>query len=388
MKNINRAFLFLGIPVLLIQGCGSRETKKEASMNDSSKMSIVKENWGKVDNKGVFLYTLKNKIGIVVKITNYGGIITSILVPDAKGEMGDIVLGYDSLKGYLAATPYFGAIVGRYANRIAKGTFKLEKKVYKLATNNGNNSLHGGLKGFDKVVWDVKEINDSSGVGLILTYKSPDGEEGYPGNLNIKVTYMLNNADELKTTIEAQTDKPTPVNLCNHTYFNLNEAKTNILGHRLMINASRYTVVNDELIPTGELRPVIGTPMDFNDFHEVGARIDKVKGGYDHNYVLNKNEKELNLAAVILDTVSGRIFNIRTTQPGVQFYSGNFLDGTIKGKGGMVYKQHYGMCLETQHFPDSPNQPSFPNTILRPGKKFSEVTVYKFGVKKCDKVTE
>ena len=353
-------------------------------MNDSLKMSIMKENWGKVDDKDVFLFTLKNKNGIVVKITNYGGIITSILTPDAQGKMGDIVLGYDSLKGYLAATPYFGAIVGRYANRIAKGTFKLDNKVYKLAVNNGNNSLHGGIKGFDKVVWEARKINDSTGVGLVLTYMSKDGEEGYPGNLYIVVTYMLNPSDELKTTIEAKTDKPTPVNLCNHTYFNLNEAKTSILGHRLMINASRYTVVNDELIPTGEFRPVIGTPMDFNDFHEVGSRIDKVKGGYDHNYVLNKNEKELSLAAVILDTVSGRIFNIRTTQPGVQFYSGNFLDGTIKGKGGKVYKQHWGMCLETQHFPDSPNQRSFPNTILKPGETFNEVTVYRFGVKKCD----
>lgn len=351
-------------------------------MNDSLKMSIMKEKWGKVDNKDVFLYSLKNKSGIVVKITNYGGIITSILAPDAKGKMGDIVLGYDSLKGYLAATPYFGAIVGRYANRIAKGVFTLDKKTYKLAINNGNNSLHGGIKGFDKVVWDSREINDSTGVGLVLTYFSKDGEEGYPGNLNVVVTYLLNSSDELKITIEATTDKPTPVNLCNHTYFNLNEANTDILGHRLMISADRYTVVNDELIPTGELRPVKGTPMDFTDSYDIGARIGQVKGGYDHNYVLIKNENELSLAATIEDPLSGREISILTTQPGVQFYSGNFLDGTIKGKGGKVYKQHYGMCLETQHFPDSPNQPSFPNTILRRGEKFKEVTIYKFAVKK------
>ncbi len=381
MKKVIHSLLFLGIPVLLIQGCGNMETKKETSKNEPVKMSIMKENWGKADNMDVFLYTLKNQDGITVKISNYGAIITSILVPDAKGEMGDIVLGYDSLKGYLAATPYFGAIVGRYANRIAKGTFKLENKVYKLAINNGNNSLHGGLKGFDKVVWNAEEIKDSTQVGLILTYRSPDGEEGYPGNLNIKVTYMLNNDDELKTTIEAQTDKATPVNLCNHTYFNLNEARTSILGHRLMINADRYTVVNDELIPTGELRPVKGTPMDFKDFNDIGARIDKVKGGYDHNYVLNKKDNELSQAATIEDPLSGREVSILTTQPGIQFYSGNFLDGTIKGKGGKVYQQHYGMCLETQHFPDSPNQPSFPNTILRPGETFKEVTVYKFLVR-------
>jgi aldose 1-epimerase len=346
------------------------------------KMSILKDNWGKAGNSDVFLYTLKNKAGIVVKITNYGGIITSILVPDKDGKQGDIVLGYDNLKGYLAATPYFGAIVGRYANRIARGTFKLDNKVYKLAINNGNNSLHGGLKGFDKVVWNGKEINSSTGVGLILTYKSPGGEEGYPGTLEVMVTYLLNDSGELKTTIEARTDEPTPVNLCNHTYFNLGEANTSVLGHRLLINAERYTVVNDELIPTGELRPVKGTPMDFLDYHVIGERIGGVKGGYDHNYVLDKKENELSLAAVIEDPLSGRKVSILTTQPGVQFYSGNFLDGTIRGKGGKVYKQHYGMCLETQHFPDSPNQPTFPNTILRPGEKFREVTVYKFGVNK------
>jgi aldose 1-epimerase len=382
MKKIIQTLLFLWLPVLILPGCGNRESKKESSMNDSLKMSIMKEKWGKVDNKDVFLYSLKNKSGIVVKITNYGGIITSILAPDAKGKMGDIVLGYDSLKGYLAATPYFGAIVGRYANRIAKGVFTLDKKTYKLAINNGNNSLHGGIKGFDKVVWDSREINDSTGVGLVLTYFSKDGEEGYPGNLNVVVTYLLNSSDELKITIEATTDKPTPVNLCNHTYFNLNEANTDILGHRLMISADRYTVVNDELIPTGELRPVKGTPMDFTDSYDIGARIGQVKGGYDHNYVLIKNENELSLAATIEDPLSGREISILTTQPGVQFYSGNFLDGTIKGKGGKVYKQHYGMCLETQHFPDSPNQPSFPNTILRRGEKFKEVTIYKFAVKK------
>jgi aldose 1-epimerase len=389
MKKLIQSLLVLVFPVLLFQNCGRGTIKKEIEINNPlKKNSIMKENWGTVDNKDVFLYSLENKNGIIVKITNYGGIITSILVPDKKGKMGDIVLGYDNLRGYLTATPYFGAIVGRYANRIAKGTFKLDNKVYKLAINNGNNSLHGGLKGFDKVVWNAHEINDSSGVGLVLTYRSKDGEEGYPGNLDVTVTYLLNLSDELKIRIEAVTDKPTPVNLCNHTYFNLREADTNILGHRLMINAGRYTFVNNELIPTGEIRPVRKTPMDFINFHSIGERIDKVKGGYDHNYVLIRSNNDLILAAIIEDPVSGREVSIFTTQPGVQFYSGNFLDGTIKGKGGKVYKQHYGVCLETQHFPDSPNQPSFPNTILRPGETFKEVTVYKFGVVQSDKDTK
>jgi aldose 1-epimerase len=380
MKTILRFLLFLAIPAFILQSCGSSGTQKESSMNDTLKMTVTKENFGKVDNKDVFLFTLKNKNGITVKITNYGAIITSILIPDSKGRSGDIVLGYDSLKGYLTTTPYFGAIVGRYANRIAKGTFRLNKKVYKLAVNNGNNSLHGGLKGLDKVVWDAFEVSDYSGPGLILSYKSPDGEEGYPGNLEVTVTYRLNLMDELTTTIEAITDKATPVNLCNHTYFNLNEANSSILGHRLKINADRYTVVNDELIPTGELRAVQGTPMDFREPYEIGARIAEVKGGYDHNYVLVKNAGDLTLAAILSDPVSGREVSVLTTQPGVQFYSGNFLDGSITGKGGKVYKQHYGMCLETQHFPDSPNQKTFPNTILKPGERFKEVTVYKFGV--------
>ncbi|MCX6244040.1 MAG: galactose mutarotase [Bacteroidetes bacterium] len=344
-------------------------------------MSITKENWGKADNKDVFLYTLKNRNGIVVKISNYGGIITSILVPDKNGKTGDIVLGYDSLIGYLTGTPYFGAIVGRFANRIAKGAFTLDGKKYKLAINNGNNSLHGGIKGFDKVVWDASEFSDSISARLKLTYLSHDGEEGYPGNLNVTVTYILTDANMLTTLIEATTDKPTPVNLCNHTYFNLREADTSILGHLLKIKADRYTVVNDELIPTGELRSVQGTPMDFRTPQTIGSRIDQVKGGYDHNYVLNKDVTSSDLTvAVIEDPVSGRIVEISSTQPGVQFYSGNFLDGTIKGKGGKIYKQHYGMCLETQHFPDSPNQPAFPNTILKPGEKFDQMTVYLFKV--------
>jgi len=354
------------------------ENNETSDIDSTLTPAIMKDHFGTTGQKEVFLYTLTNGNGITVKITNYGCIITSILVPDKNGRMGDIVLGYDSLNGYIANSPYFGAIVGRYANRIAKGSFILGGKRYQLAVNNGHNSLHGGLKGFDKVVWDAREITDSTSVALELTYLSRDGEEGYPGNLRVKVTYTLDNKNELTTLIEAETDKPTPVNLCNHTYFNLGEADSSILGHMLTINADRFTEVNDELIPTGKLPVVHGTPMDFNNPTEVGARIGQVKGGYDHNYVLNKKAGELSVAAKMYDPRTGRQVEVLTTQPGVQFYSGNFLDGTLHGKGGKVYKQHYGLCLETQHFPDSPNQPSFPNTILKPGEKFSEKTIYRF----------
>ena len=384
MKNIFFGILAAGLTGYLFTGCNLSNKKTGTNSSDSLKTFIMKENYGTVDGKPVYLFTLSNKNGITFKITNYGGIITHILVSDKNGKMGDIALGYDSLKGYLEATPYFGAIVGRYANRIAKGRFVLDGKSYQLAVNNGNNTLHGGIKGFDKVVWEASESSDSAGVSLILSYLSKDGEEGYPGNLSVKVTYTLSHEDEFTTLIEATTDKATPVNLCNHSYFNLSECDTNILGHLLTINADRFTVVNDELIPTGELRPVTGTPMDFTTSHLIGQRIDQVPGappgGYDHNYVLLKNSSEQGLAAILEDPVSGRRLDILTTQPGVQFYSGNFLDGTITGKGGKKYQKHWGLCLETQHFPDSPNQTTFPNTILKPGEKYSETTLYKFGV--------
>jgi len=380
--NKTTTMILASLVALSLVSCHRTQTGSGGSKTagSASTPSIMKAHFGHADGREVFLYTLCNKNGITVKITNYGGIITSILVPGKNGTMGDIVLGYDSLKDYVANSPYFGAIVGRYANRIAKGKFTLDGKLYRLAVNNGNNSLHGGLKGFDKVVWDAREFSDSASASLELTYLSRDGEEGYPGNLKVKVTYSLDNRDELITLIEAGTDKATPVNLCNHTYFNLSGADTDILGHELYLNADRYTVVNDELIPTGELPEVQGTPMDFRVSTAIGTRIARVKGGYDHNYVLNKKEGELSPAARICDRRSGRVVEVSTTQPGVQFYSGNFLDGTIRGKGGKVYRQHYGLCLETQHFPDSPNQPSFPNTILRPGEKFSQKTVFRFSV--------
>jgi aldose 1-epimerase len=340
----------------------------------------MKSDYGKLGDREVYLYSLINKNGIEVKITNYGGIITSVLTPDKKGRLGDIVLGYDSLQQYIQNNPYFGAIVGRYANRIAGGRFKLYGQDYRLVANNGRNHLHGGLRGLDKVVWEVSEFADSARAGLVLNYLSRDGEEGYPGNLNVTVTYTLDDKDQLTTLIEARTDKATPVNLCNHTYFNLSEADTNILGHILTLLAGQFTQVNEELIPTGELPPVTSTPMDFRVASAIGSRIDQVKGGYDHNYVLDKKPGTLSLAAILFDPRTGRELRILTTQPGVQFYSGNFLDGKIRGKGGKVYGKHFGLCLETQHFPDSPNQPAFPNTILRPGEKYSEETVYQFSV--------
>ena len=377
----NALLLISGIIIISLFSCKWNIKKNENDTAETIKHSIMKAPFGTVDNMNVFLYTLTNKNGIAVKITNYGGIITSIIIPDRNGQQGDIVLGYDSLNQYVANNPYFGAIVGRYANRIAKGKFMLEGKTYKLAINNGNNSLHGGIKGFDKVVWESAELEDSTSVGLVLKYTSRDGEEGYPGKLVVTVTYLLNDDDELSTTIEAVTDQPSPVNLCNHTYFNLGGANTDILGHSLTLFADRFTEVNDELIPTGNLPAVKGTAMDFTSGNMIGSRIGKVKGGYDHNYVLNKKPGVLSMAAVLLDPKTGRQVEILTTEPGVQFYSGNFLDGSIKGKEGKVYQKHYGLCLETQHFPDSPNQHLFPNTILVPGVKYFAQTIYRFGVR-------
>jgi len=368
-------------------GSGENETRENMNLNSKNfsaeqNLPIMKDHFGKSDNQDIYLFTLTNANGIQVKITNYGGIITSIIVPDKNGKMGDIVLGYDSLNQYITNSPYFGATVGRYANRISKGRFTIDGKQYTLAINNGNNSLHGGIKGFDKVVWNCGEkITDSTKSELDLSYLSKDGEEGYPGNLRVKALYKLDDHNRLTITYEAETDKATPVNLCNHTYFNLNEANENILGHFLTLYADQYTQVNSELIPTGALPKVKGTPMDFNNSVMIGAGIQKVAGGYDHNFVLTKKKKDgLEMAAQLFDPVSGRQLEILTTQPGIQFYSGNFLDGSVKGKSGKQYRQHFGLCLETQHYPDSPNQPSFPNTILRPGEKYTQTTVYCFSV--------
>ena len=339
------------------------------------------------DGKEVRLYALRNTKGATATIMTYGAIVVSLEMPDSKGQMDDIVLGYDNLDGYLEVSPYFGAIVGRYGNRIGKGEFTLDGVTYKLATNDNANHLHGGIKGFDKVVWEDKPVWKADGVGVELSYLSKDGEEGYPGNLKATVTYLLTNKNELRIDYFATTDRATPVNLTHHGYFNLTGGERDILGHVLMLNADRFTPVDAGLIPTGELQPVAGTPMDFTKPTPIGERIEvdfeqlKLGGGYDHNWVLNRTGGGLSLAARVSEPTTGRVVEVWTTQPGVQFYAGNFLDGTITGKGGRGYQHRWGFCLETQHYPDSPNKPNFPSTILRPGERYETTTIYRFSAK-------
>ncbi len=353
-------------------------------------MGISKSDYGTTQaGQPVDLYTLTNANGLVAKITNYGGIVTELWLPDRDGAMADVVLGFDNLADYEEKSPYFGCIVGRYGNRIAKGSFVLDGVTYnKLAINNGDNHLHGGLKGFDKQVWDTEPFETADGVGLKLHYISSDMEEGYPGNLDVTVTYTLTNADELKIDYEATTDKPTVCNLTNHSYFNLaGQGSGNNYDHELMLNADAFTPINEGLIPIGEIRPVKGTPMDFTQPTAIGKHIGdddeqiKYGGGFDHNWVLNKAGDELSLAARVYEPKTGRIMEVHTTEPGVQFYAGNFLDGSFAGKEGKVYKHRYALCLETQHYPDSPNQPDFPSTALRPGETYKTTTVHKFSVK-------
>ena len=337
------------------------------------------------ENQPVELYTLTNSRGSRVSITNYGGIVTSLWVPDRDGDLGDIVLGYDTLGQYLEGSPYFGAIVGRYGNRIANGRFTLDGVEYSLAVNNGPNHLHGGIKGFDKVVWNAEPYVEPDEVGLRLDYTSPDGEEGYPGNLAVTVVYALTNRDELRVEYVAETDRATVVNLTHHGYFNLaGHASGDILRHELIIAADRFTPVDEGLIPIGELRDVAGTPMDFRAPFAIGERIDaddeqiRVGGGYDHNWVLNGDAGTLRFAARVSEPTTGRVLEVYTTEPGVQFYAGNFLDGSNVGKGGVPYARRSGFCLETQHYPDSPNRSEFPSTVLRPGERYESTTVYGF----------
>jgi aldose 1-epimerase len=375
--------LVLAAAVICMYGCGKSEAVSEQS-KEEIKMGIRKESFGQTpDGQPVDLYTLTSVHGIKAKITNYGGIVVSLGVPDSNGKFADVTLGYDKLDGYIKNnSPYFGVTVGRYANRIGKAKFTLNGVEYKLAANNGENHLHGGIKGFDKVVWDANEVKTKDEVGLKLTYMSKDGEEGYPGNLVCIVTYTLTKNDELKISYEAFTDKPTVVNLTNHAYWNLaGQGTSDILGHELMLNADKYTPVDKGLIPTGEIKSVKDSPMDFTKAMTIGSRIDKVEGGYDHNYVLKSGGGSLALCARVYEPKSGRVMEVYTTEPGIQLYTGNFLDGSITGKAGKVYKKNYGFCLETQHFPDSPNKPEFPSVVLNPGEKYTTVTVYKFSTK-------
>jgi aldose 1-epimerase len=348
----------------------------------SGNMSVNSEAWGTTkDGQNVTLYTLRNRNGMEARITDYGGIIVSLTAPDKNGQFADVVLGFDNLADYEAKNPFFGCITGRYANRIAKGKFTLNGTEYKLAVNNGPNHLHGGKVGFDKKVWRAKPIRRAGGVGLEMSYTSPDGEEGYPGTLDSRVSYLLTNDNELEIEYSATTDKPTIVNLTNHSYFNLaGEGSGSILNHTLSINADAFTPTDDTLIPNGERRSVAGTPLDFTSAHRIGERINanflplKQGQGYDHNYVLSGSG--LRTAARAKDPKSGRVLEVRTTEPGVQLYTGNHLN--VTGKDGHHYASRHGFCLETQHFPDSPNQPSFPSPVLQPGDKYQHTCIYKF----------
>jgi len=352
----------------------------------NSPKKVRKQVFGKTSRgETVELYTLTNSKGMEATIITYGGIIVALKVPDRNGKAGDVALGFDSLEGYLKGHPYFGAIIGRYGNRIGKGRFSLNGVEYTLARNDGDNHLHGGIKGFDKVVWKAKQSTGQGGPALELFDLSKDGEEGYPGNLSVTVTYTLTDANEVRIDYQATTDKDTVVNLTNHSYFNLaGQGEGDILRHRVMINADRFTPIDSGLIPTGELRSVDGTPFNFRQPYAVGERIGvddqqlEFGKGYDHNFVLNGSVGTLRLAGRVSEPASGRVMEVLTTEPGVQFYSGNFLDGTLRGKGDKVYQRRYGFCLETQHFPDSPNKPAFPSVVLKPGARYQTTTIYRF----------
>ncbi len=368
-----------------------------ASSPAASRPGVTRASFGQLpDGRAVELFTLTNARGVEARVTNYGATITVLRTPDRAGRLDDIVLGYDDLAGYLtAANPYFGTVVGRYGNRIAAGRFTLDGATYQLARNNGPNSLHGGLRGFDKRLWTAEPFERPDGVGVVLRYTSAAGEEGFPGTLQTRVTYTLTAQDQLVVDYEATTDRATPVNLTQHTYWNLAGTSTatgagplpTILDHQLTLDASGFTPVDTTLIPTGQIAPVAGTPFDFRTATAIGARIGqpdqqlKFGGGYDHNWVLDRGGRTgLVRAARLVEPRTGRTLEVTTTEPGIQFYSGNFLDGSIRGKGGRAYPYRSGLALETQHFPDSPNKPQFPTTILRPGETYRSQTVFAFGV--------
>jgi aldose 1-epimerase len=376
----SRTAALAALALVGLAGCAP----EEAPMSTS----VTRAPFGRTPaGQAVEVFTLTNGHGLRVRAITYGGIIVSLETPDRAGRLGDIVLGYDSLDGYLRSSPYFGAIVGRYGNRIARGRFTLDGATYTLATNNGPNHLHGGVQGLDKVVWAAEPFSGDSGAGVAFSYASPDGEEGYPGTLRMRITYTLTDRDALIVDYLATTDKATPVNLTQHSYFNLaGNGAGDILGHELSLDADSFTPVDSTLIPTGAIAPVAGTPFDFRAPAAIGARIAQDDPqlrngrGYDHNFVLSRRGTGLVHAARVTDPGSGRTLDIATTEPGIQFYSGNFLDGSITGKAGRVYGAHSGFCLETQHYPDSPNQPAFPSTILRPGEEYRSRTVFTFGV--------
>ncbi|UII21468.1 aldose epimerase family protein [Fulvivirga ligni] len=385
-SKLNLGLLLVAFVCVL--ACGPKKENNETETADTTAVSNEPKEFGEADGKKVSLYTLKNSHGVEAHITNYGGIITSLMVPDKTGKLEDVVLGYDNLADYQKDSPYFGALIGRYGNRIAKGKFTLDGEEYTLAVNNGVNTLHGGKKGFDKVVWDAEKITTDEGEGLKLNYVSPDMEEGYPGELKVEVTYVLTDDNSLKIDYTATTDKKTIVNLTNHSYFNLTGGvKGDILGHEVMINADKFVPIDSTLIPEGQLESVDGTPFDFREPTAIGARIGEDNqqltygGGYDHCWVLNADGEGMTKAASVYEPKSGRLMEIFTTEPGLQFYSGNFLDGSLTGKGGVAYKYRWGIALETEHYPDSPNQPDFPSVELNPGETYHTSTTYKFSTK-------
>jgi len=384
-----RLMIFLAMGLVGLCSC-SQITPGRGGTKKVKGSYMVKEIIGKMpDGKEVYGFTLQNANGLRTTITNYGGIVMDLFVPDRAGKLGDVVLGFDKLDDYLGPHPHFGTLIGRYGNRIGGGVFTLEGVEYKLAKNERQkNHLHGGLVGFDKKLWDAEPIESGDSLGVKLSYLSKDGEEGYPGNLKCTVCIWLTGDNGLRFDYEAETDKATPVNLTHHGYFNLaGQGKRDVLGHELMINAGKFTPIDDGLIPTGELRSVKGTPFDFTKPTAIGARIDEKDvqlangNGYDHNFVLDNQDGALALAARLYEPGTGRVMEVYTTEPGLQFYTGNFLNGKITGKEGKVYKHRYGFCMETQHYPDSPNKPEFPSTILKPGQVYKHTAIYKFGVK-------
>ncbi|HPD13375.1 MAG TPA: aldose epimerase family protein [Planctomycetota bacterium] len=381
MRSRTRGILLLGVVAggALLASCADMLERYEPEVLPS----VGKAPYGELpDGSSVDLYTLANGTGMQVKVLNYGAILASVEVPDREGTVADVTLGYDSLEGWMKNPAYFGATVGRYANRIARGTFTLDGQTFKLATNNGENHIHGGLVGFHKVLWNAQPMVTSTSAGVRLTYVSRDGEEGYPGTLSVTVVYTLSTRNELKIEFTATTDKPTVVNLTNHAYWNLGgPGSGDVLGHLLTLFADQYTPVDKGLIPTGELKPVLDTPMDFTAPTPIGKRIAEVEGGYDHNFVLRNQPPRVGIAARLYDPRSGRLMELLTDQPGLQLYTGNFLDGSIVGKGGVAYGKHAGLCLEAQRYPDSPNRPNFPSPVLRPGETYRHTQILRFSTR-------
>jgi aldose 1-epimerase len=378
--------IVVGATFVLASACGGETSSSSMTV---APLRVAKTDVGTTaDGRPVERYTIRNGKGAEMTVLTYGGIIQSLKVPDRTGALDDVVLGFDTVAEYEKSSPYFGAIIGRVGNRIANGTFTLDGQTFTLAKNNGANHLHGGIKGWDKAVWQAEPFQDGRGPGVLLTHTSVDGDEGYPGKVTAHVRYTLSAANELIVEYHATTDAPTIINLTQHSYFNLAGARAaDILGHELTINADRFTPVDDGLIPTGELMPVDGTPFDFRTATPIGARIGSTdtqmtRGrGYDHNYVLTRTGDGLQLAASVYEPLTGRTLEVRTTEPGMQLYTGNFMDGSFTGKGGRAYPHRSGFCLETQHFPDSPNQPTFPSVVLRKGQDYKSETVFTFGVR-------